>query len=152
MRPASQSDLCLARYSDGLLGLSTPLWRTITAMVHELLADLVAVLHFFFVLFVVLGGLLVLRRRGLAWLHLPAAAWGAWTEFAGWVCPLTHVENWLRRRGGLEAYEADFVARYLLPVLYPTALTRELQWGLGAAVVIVNAALYAWVLHSRRVS
>lgn len=116
----------------------------------RLLADTVVVLHLAFVAFVVLGGLLVLRRPRLAWLHLPAAVWGAWVEFAGWICPLTPLENWLRQRGGEAAYTTSFVERYLMPVLYPSALSRELQWTLGAFVVIVNAAIYVTAVRRRR--
>jgi hypothetical protein len=115
-------------------------------MVFRLLADAVVVLHLAFVGFVVLGGLLVLRRPRVAWVHLPAAAWGAWIEFAGWICPLTPLENWLRVRGGGAAYTSDFVGEYLLPILYPAALSRELQWTLGGAVLLINLFIYGVVL------
>jgi len=114
-----------------------------------LLADATVLLHFAFVLFVIFGGLLVARRPWLAWLHLPSAAWGAWVELAGWTCPLTPLENWLRREGGGAAYTSSFVERYLLPVLYPASLTAELQWLLGGLVLAVNAAVYVAVLRRR---
>ena len=113
----------------------------------RLLADATVVLHLAFVLFVVAGGLLVLRRPRIAWAHLPAAAWGAWVEIAGWVCPLTPIENWLRERGGQAVYTADFVDQYVLPVLYPPALSRETQWWLGGFVLAVNAGVYIVVLR-----
>jgi hypothetical protein len=116
----------------------------------DLLADAVVVLHFGFVLFVVLGGLLALRWPRLAWLHLPAALWGAWTEFAGWICPLTPLENWLRVRSGESGYATSFVEHYVVPVLYPAALTRELQWILGGLVVAINALVYLVVLRRTR--
>lgn len=119
-------------------------------MIYRILADLVVVLHAFFVLFVVLGGLLVLRRPRWAFVHVPAALWGAAIEFAGWICPLTPLENHLRGLGGQSPYEGGFVARYLLPVVYPGALTREIQITLGVAVLLVNAAIYARVLTRRR--
>lgn len=119
------------------------------AMVFRILADATVILHLVFVVFIVLGGLLVLRWRRVAWVHVPAAAWGAWVEFAGWVCPLTPLENWLRGQGGQAAYSADFIERYLLTILYPASLSRELQWGLGSAVLLVNAALYIVVLRRR---
>lgn len=115
-----------------------------------LLADVVVGLHLAFVGFVVAGGLLVLRWRRLAWIHLPAAAWGVLVEMAGWVCPLTPLENALRARGGLEGYRGDFVEQYVLPVLYPDTLTRPTQLVLGAAVVAVNVAVYAWALRRER--
>ena len=119
-------------------------------MVFRLLADAIVVLHLAFVVFVVLGGLLLLRWPRIAWLHVPAAVWGAWVECAGWSCPLTPLENWLRERGGEAVYTTSFVDRYLMPVLYPSALSRELQWALGAFVVIVNAAVYLTIVQRRR--
>ena len=118
-------------------------------MIYRLLADLTVVVHLAFVLFVVGGGLLVLRRRSIAWLHLPAAAWGAWIEFAGWICPLTPLENWLREKGGEAAYASSFVERYLVPALYPESLSRELQWTLGAVVIVINAVIYPLVFRQR---
>jgi hypothetical protein len=117
---------------------------------HSLAADLVLVLHLGFVVFVALGGLLVLRWPRTAWVHIPAAAWGAAIEFGGWICPLTPLENQLRERAGESPYAGDFVARYLVPVIYPEGLTREAQIVLGAAVVGVNAVIYAVVLRRRR--
>lgn len=107
-------------------------------------------MHLLFVVFVVGGGLLLLRWPALVWVHLPAAVWGVLIELFGWVCPLTPLENSLRRRAGAAGYEGGFVEHYLLPVLYPGALTREVQFALAAAVVGVNLAVYAWVLRARR--
>ena len=118
-------------------------------MWFRFLADLTVIVHLAFVLFVVFGGLLVLRWRRVAWLHLPAAAWGAWIEFAGWVCPLTPLENWLRERGGRPAYTSSFVERYLIPTLYPDSLSREVQWVLGGLVLLVNGLVYLIVLRRR---
>lgn len=118
-------------------------------MIERVLADAVLLLHGLFVLFVVLGGLLVLKWPRLAWLHLPAAAWGALIEFAGMVCPLTYLENWLRRRGGEPGYEGGFIEQYLTPAIYPEGLTREVQFALGALVLAINAWVY-WRLWRRR--
>lgn len=117
---------------------------------YRLLADALVVLHLAFVAFVVLGGLLVLRRPRLAWVHLPVAVYGMLIEAVGWVCPLTPLENRFRVLGGLTAYEGDFVGRYLLPVLYPAGLTRETQWLLAVVVLAVNAAVYGRLLLRRR--
>jgi Protein of Unknown function (DUF2784) len=117
---------------------------------YAIAADAVLVLHFAFVLFVALGGLLVLRWPRLAWIHLPAAAWGVAIEFGGWICPLTPLENHLRRLAGDEPYGGDFIARYLMPVLYPDGLTREAQLALGSAALLFNAALYVLVVRRGR--
>lgn len=113
------------------------------------LADLLVVLHLAFVLFVVAGGLLVLRWPRLAWLHLPAAVWGALVEITGWICPLTPLENRLRQRAGLDIYTGDFVGRYVLPVLYPEGLTRDVQLVLGVVVIALNVGIYTAVIRRR---
>lgn len=104
-----------------------------------------ALTHFAFVLFVVLGGLLVLRWRRVAWVHLPSAVWGALIEFTGCICPLTPLENWLRRRAGGADYSGGFIEHYVMPILYPVGLTRSIQIGLGIAVIVINVALYLWI-------
>ena len=119
-------------------------------MPYRVLADLVVVLHLAFVLFAVLGGLLARRWQRCAWLHVPAALWAALIEFRGWACPLTPLENWLRRRGGAAGYQSSFIEHYLLPLLYPTALTRRLQIALGLLVLGVNLAVY-WCVWRRMV-
>ena len=119
-------------------------------MPYRLLAGAVVVLHLGFVLFVAAGGLLVWRWRRLAWAHLPALAWGVWIELSGGICPLTPLENELRRRGGEAAYSGDFVGHYLLPVLYPEGLDRGIQAALAAGVLALNAAVYWRVLRRER--
>ena len=121
-----------------------------TEISYRALADLVVVAHLAFVGFVVLGGLLVLRRPRLAWLHLPAAVWGVMIEFAGWMCPLTPLENAFRARGGEAGYSGGFVEHYLLPVLYPSGLTRGVQLVLGSIVLALNLAVYGALLARRR--
>ncbi|KWR89333.1 DUF2784 domain-containing protein [Cupriavidus sp. IDO] len=107
------------------------------------LADSVVVVHFLFILFVVAGALLLFRWPRLAWVHLPAAAWGVVVEWAGWICPLTPLENALRREAGHAGYGGGFVERYLLPVIYPAGLTPGIQLLLGTVVLIVNVLIYA---------
>ena len=119
-------------------------------MSHRYLADAVLLLHLGFILFVVCGGFLVWRWPRLAWLHLPAAAWGAYVEISGRLCPLTPLENHLRRLAGESGYPGSFVEHYLLPIVYPEALTRELQVAMGLGVLLVNAAAYGWGHHRRR--
>jgi hypothetical protein len=119
-------------------------------MLVHLLADAVVIVHAAFVAFVAFGGFLALRWRRLAWLHVPAALWGAWIEFAGWTCPLTPLENTLRQWAGEAGYAGGFVEHYLVPVLYPAAYTVRLRLALAALVVGLNALAYA--LYFRRPS
>lgn len=115
-------------------------------------ADAIVALHFAFVLFVVLGGLLVLRWPRVVWLHVPAVIWGALVEFTGWICPLTPLENRLRRAAGETGYQGDFIAHYVLPVLYPNGLTRTDQLLLGGAALAINLVIYGFAIvrHRRR--
>lgn len=119
-------------------------------MFYRFLADLVVVLHFGFVLFVVLGGLFALRWPRAAWIHLPAAIWGAGIEFMQGICPLTPLENHLRRLGGDAGYSGGFVAHYVLPVLYPSGISQGVQIGLGIFAVAINVAIYTVVWRRRR--
>lgn len=116
---------------------------------YQALADIVVIVHFVFIVFVVGGGLLVLRWPRIAWLHLPAALWGALVELMQWPCPLTPLENYLRERAGGVAYEGDFIMRYLPPLIYPDHLTATLQTLFGIAVIAVNGLIYFVVLRGR---
>ena len=119
-------------------------------MSYNLLADLVVILHVLFVLFVLFGGFLALWKPGFAWLHIPAFLWGAAIEFTGWICPLTPLENLLRARGGAGGYETGFVEHYIIPVLYPTELTRQMQVILGITVLCLNGGIYLFLLRRTR--
>ena len=121
-------------------------------MLYRALADLILLVHLAFVGFVVLGGLLVLRRSKVAWIHLPCAAWGVLIEFAGWVCPLTPLEVSLRMRGGEAGYVGGFISHYVTAVLYPAGLTRGVQVALGAFALVLNAAIYSRIVVRRHSS
>lgn len=114
------------------------------------LAALVVAIHVAFVWFVVAGAWLALRWPRVIWLHIPAVVWAVWIEWTGRICPLTPLENDLRARAGLARYEGDFIARWVFPLLYPDGLTREVQVALGAAALVLNAGIYAWLLSRRR--
>lgn len=111
-----------------------------------LVADLLVVAHLAFICFVVLGGLLALKWPRAAFLHIPAAMWGALLEFQGWLCPLTPLEQHFRTAAGEAGYTGSFIEHYLLPIIYPADLTRDLQLQLGVFVVVINAAIYGWLL------
>jgi uncharacterized protein DUF2784 len=119
-----------------------------SAEVYRALADLVVVIHMAFVLFAALGGFLAFKWRRAAWFHIPAATWAALIEFAGWVCPLTPLENWLRRLSGEAGYQTSFIERYLIPLIYPASFTRGLHIVLGFLVLSVNLAIYWMVWRS----
>lgn len=116
-------------------------------MPHRVFADIALIVHLAFVVFVVLGGLLVLRWPRLAWLHVPAALWGAFVELTGRVCPLTPLENSLRIRGGEAGYSGGFIDHYISALLYPDGLSRSTQIALGALVIALNTGLYGLLLR-----
>lgn len=119
-------------------------------MVHSLLADVVLILHLAFILFVVAGGLLVLRFPRVAIAHIPAVLWGIFIELTGGICPLTPMENRLRHMAGESGYSGGFIEHYLMPVIYPHGLTRDIQFVLAGVVIIVNLAAYGLLIYCSR--
>lgn len=118
-------------------------------MIERILADGVVMLHLGFILFACFGGLLSLRRQWVAWLHLPAVLWAAAIEFRHGICPLTPLEQGLRRAAGEAGYQGSFIEHYLIPIIYPAGLDERLQYILGALVIVINLAVYGWVLFRR---
>ena len=118
-------------------------------MDYQALADLVLVIHALFIVFVVIGGLLVLRWQWFVWLHLPAVVWGILLEVFGWLCPLTPLEQGLRQAAGTAGYSGGFIEHYLVPLIYPAELSREVQLYLAATVIVVNILVYAVVFRCR---
>jgi hypothetical protein len=122
-------------------------------MVYRIAADCILLLHLAFTLYTVLGGLLVLRRPSLIWVHLVAVLWGVVIEWADWICPLTPLENFFRERGGESGYAGGFIEHYVALILYPENLTIELRYLLGLGLVAVNLMVYGYVFlkrHHRR--
>ena len=137
----------------GFAGRKDEFWishRSSSLVFYSLLADLVLISHLVFILFILAGGLLALRWKRAACFHLPAAAWGVLIELADRICPLTPLENRLRLKAGELGYERGFIEHYLLPIVYPEGLNRNLQLALGGLVVVVNAIVYAYVLARLR--
>jgi len=118
-------------------------------MLYRSAADLLVLFHLGFIIFVIIGGFLAVKWRWVLFLHLPAAVWGALIEFQGWLCPLTPLEQRLRQAAGEQGYSGGFIEHYLLPVIYPQALTADIQMALGGFVILINLAAYAWVLAHR---
>lgn len=114
-------------------------------MIYSIAADFVVLVHFLFVVYALLGAMLVLRWPWTLAIHLPCVCWAAWIEFSGGICPLTPLENFYLRMAGESGYQGGFIEHYLLPVLYPEGLTRADQLMLGAIFLTVNLVLYALV-------
>ena len=115
-------------------------------MLFSLAADLLLIIHLVFIGFVVLGGFMLLKWRWLIFVHLPAVLWGVALEFQGWICPLTPLEQTLRRMGEQQSYSGGFIQHYILPVIYPPALDDDLQFILGVLVILINVIIYLWVI------
>ncbi len=114
-------------------------------MLWQVLADLVLILHFGFIIFVVVGGLFTIWWRWIPSIHLPAVLWATALEFGGWICPLTPLENRLRQAGGDAGYGGEFIEHYALPLIYPAGLTLQIQFVLGFVVILVNFGAYGFV-------
>jgi hypothetical protein len=112
------------------------------AMPYRAMADLIVVIHLLIVGFVIGGGVIVWKWKRSALIHLPIVAWVIFAECFHKTCPLTYLENWCRERGSMDVYQGDFVAHYLMPVLYPDALTPTIQIFIGVGVLLVNVTLY----------
>lgn len=123
-------------------------------MFFPLLADFVLIIHALFIVFVIFGGVLALWSHWVIWIHLPCAVWGMLIEFRGWVCPLTYLENDLRKAAGASGYSSGFIEHHLMPIIYPPGLTQEIQILLGISVVIINLVIYSyvgWCWHRDRI-
>lgn len=118
-------------------------------MLYGRLADIVLLTHLAFILFVALGGLAVLRRPRLAWLHLPVLAYGALIEIVGWICPLTPLEQRLRLAAGQAGYQGGFIEHYVGGLVYPADWDSMHVW-LGVALVAFNVVIYGWLIGRRR--
>lgn len=116
-------------------------------MSARLVADIILISHLAFILFVIFGGLLVFYRRWLAWVHIPLALWGAMVNLAGWVCPLTPLENKYRSAAGQAGYARGFVEHYIAPLVYPEGLTHELGMVVGISVLVWNILLYGFICY-----
>jgi hypothetical protein len=119
-------------------------------MLHRLLSDFLVLLHLSFIVFAVFGGLFVIQWRKVVWLHLPAVVWAAWIEFSGGICPLTYLENWLLVKSGSGGYHGDFIANYIMPIVYPANLTRKIQVTLAISVIIINLLIYGCVFMMKK--
>jgi len=121
-------------------------------MLYRLAADAVLIVHLVFILFALLGAAIAVRWRWIPVVHLPVAAWGCFVELTGRICPLTYLENHLRIKAGLSGYTETFVEHYLLAIIYPAGLTREIQFALAAVVIVVNIVIYGWLFVHKRAS
>ena len=116
-------------------------------MLFRIAADLLVMLHLMFIVFVVCGGLLAYKWHWMAFIHIPAAMWGAIIEYKSWICPLTPWENKLRALAGEEGYSEGFIEHYIMPIIYPAGLTRDLQTIMGTAVIVINLVIYGVLLY-----
>ena len=121
-------------------------------MIEKVGADILVLFHLAFILFVILGGFIVLQWRWIIWLHIPCAIWGALIEFTGWICPLTPWENHLRVAAGSSGYSGGFIEHYILPLIYPSGLTRKLQLIFGTGVILINLIAYVLIFIKRKKS
>ncbi|NEX13319.1 MAG: DUF2784 domain-containing protein [Prosthecochloris sp.] len=119
-------------------------------MLYKFAADVVVIIHLLFIIFALVGGLLLFLKRWIVWIHLPAVVWAALIEWKGWICPLTPLENYLRHKAHLASYEEGFIEHYLFPVIYPAGLTPQIQYFLGVLVIAANFLVYGFYLYALR--
>ncbi len=119
-------------------------------MTYRIIADLIVLIHFGFILFVVAGGFLVIKWQKVSFLHIPAVIWGVLIEFAGTICPLTPLENKFRLAGGEAGFSGGFIDKYITSLIYPEGLTRGVQILLGFVVIVINISIYGYLLRKRK--
>lgn len=112
--------------------------------------ELVVLVHFAFIAWVVSGGFLAIRWWWLALLHVPALVWAALLEWNGWVCPLTPLEKALRSQRDIPVYDTGFIENYIIPVIYPEGLTREIQMTMAVGLILINIIAYGVAIHKHR--
>ena len=113
---------------------------------YELSADLTLIIHFAFILFVIFGALLFFASVKIIFIHIPALIWGSYIELANSICPLTYLENWLLHKANLTTYSEGFIQNYLVPIVYPMSLTKDLQIYLGIILIVVNIIIYGFII------
>jgi len=119
-------------------------------LIYLILAELVIAIHFLFIAFNVLGGLLAIWKKWIPFIHIPAVIWGTSIIILGGTCPLTPLEKFLRKMGGAEGYSGGFIGHYITPIIYPGGVTREIQIILGITAIIINILIYSYVIYRRR--
>ena len=119
---------------------------------YELAADLTLIVHFAFILFVVFGALLFFVSTKIVFIHIPAFIWGSYIELTHSICPLTYLENWFLHKANLTAYSEGFIQNYLMPIVYPMSLTKNLQIYLGIALIVVNIIIYVIIFNKLKKS
>ena len=114
---------------------------------YEIAANLILLVHFIFILFVVFGALLFFASAKIIFIHMPAFIWGCYIELTNSVCPLTYLENWFLHKANLTTYSVGFIQNYLVPIVYPVSLTKDLQTYLGIALIVINVVFYSFIFN-----
>ena len=114
---------------------------------YELAADLTLIIHFAFILFVIFGALLFFASVKIIFIHVPALIWGSYIELTNSICPLTYLENWFLHKANLTTYSEGFIQNYLVPIVYPVNITKDLQIYLGIALIVINIVFYAFIFN-----
>ena len=114
---------------------------------YEIAANLILIVHFIFILFVVFGALLFFVSTKIIFIHVPAVIWGSYIELTNSICPLTYLENWFLKKSNKTTYSEGFIQNYLVPIVYPMNLTKDLQIYLGIALIVVNIIIYVFIFN-----
>ena len=118
---------------------------------YEIAANLVLIIHFAFILFVVFGALFFFASAKIIFIHIPTLIWGSYIMFTHSVCPLTHLENWLLHKANLATYSEGFIQHYIIPIVYPIGLSKDLQIYLGITLIILNIIIYGFIFNKLKI-
>lgn len=111
---------------------------------YKITADLIVLLHFLWILFLVFGALIGYRIRWLMWLHRGGLGYSILLQLYSGICPLTYLEVWLRERHDLLlAYPGSFIAHYAEELVYLRVDSDLLFW-LTLGMVLINLSIYGF--------
>ena len=118
---------------------------------YEIAVNLVLIIHFAFILFVVFGALFFFASAKIIFIHIPTLIWGSYIMFTHSACPLTHLENWLLHKANLATYSEGFIQHYIIPIVYPIGLSKDLQIYLGITLIVLNIIIYGFIFNKLKV-
>jgi len=110
---------------------------------YEFFATFTLIIHFLFIVYVILGGLFFFIKPWTIYFHIPTFLYGIYVEFTQSICPLTYLENFFLSKANLTTYSISFIQKYLYVIIYPINLTKELQITLGISLIVINIIIYA---------
>ncbi len=111
-------------------------------MFYRMAADLVVLVHFLWILFLICGAFIGRRYRLVKIFHMAGLGFAVIMQIYGWYCPLTHLEMWLRQKHDPSlTYSGSFIIHYIEKVIY-IQLSPGIIFVLTLTMVLVSGFVY----------